>query len=262
MTGRSGSADDPENVSAVLAALRPDHPVTLRFTVAGHQQRRAFAALGPNLHGVGVRQVAFFDTPDLALRRSGVVAAARRTQHGEAEVSIRVRATAPGSGLPGAAWSTSVEVDVDGVTAALTCVCSADAGAADEKVRALLSGRLHLGDLLDDVQLRVWERWVPHAVGPRDLQVLGPVHMLTRRYFPGWYRRTLTAETWFVPGDPPLLDLVVQATPATACRLAETTTRALAARGVALHTLAESAPRSVFAALAAARTGEVSARPS
>jgi len=245
---------DPDRVGEVLAGLGVGHDVILRFTVSGHQQRRAFAALGPNLQGFEVRQVAFFDTTDLALWRAGVVASVRRVQHGPAEVSVRVR-PARGTPVPDAAWSTSVEVDVDGTTAALTCVCSADAGADDGRVKALLSGRLHLVDVLDERQRRVWERRVPRTVRARDLRILGPVHLLTRRYFPGWYRRTLAAETWFLPGDAPVLDLAVHAAPATARRLAVRTQDALTKRGVGLQELPETAPRSVFSALAADLVG-------
>jgi len=245
------------DVRTVLAALGPDQDVLLRFTVTDQQQRQAFATLGPHPLAVDVRQVAFFDTPDLALWRSGIVASARRIQHGPAEISVRVRAAEPGAVVPGAAWSTSVEVDVDGTDAALTCVCSADAGAADGRVKALLTGRLRLVEVLDDMQRRVWDRCVPPGLRPADLRVLGPVHVLSRRYFPGWYRRTLAAETWLLPGHAPVLDLAVHTTPAAACRLAVSTQRALTSRGVRLHALPRTAPRSVFAALAAAsRRGE------
>ena len=54
--------------------------VELKLTVPDEDRQSAAAALGVDLLNARIRQVWFFDTPDLALDGAGVVVRARRTQ--------------------------------------------------------------------------------------------------------------------------------------------------------------------------------------
>src|SRR6478735_7568536 len=67
-------------VGEVLALARDADSVELKMTVPDSYRRQAVAALGVDPLDAQIRQVYFFDTPDLALNGVGVVARARRVQ--------------------------------------------------------------------------------------------------------------------------------------------------------------------------------------
>ena len=52
----------------------------LKLTVPSAHQRAAIGALGLDALDAQIRQVMFFDTPDLALDKAGVVVRARRSR--------------------------------------------------------------------------------------------------------------------------------------------------------------------------------------
>jgi hypothetical protein len=65
-------------LAEMMSLLRGSDTVELKLTVPASQQRAAISALGLNALDAQIRQVIFFDTPDLALDRAGVVVRARR----------------------------------------------------------------------------------------------------------------------------------------------------------------------------------------
>ena len=63
-----------------MSLIKGADSVELKLTVPESNQRSAVASLGLDPLDAQIRQVFFFDTPDLALNRSGVVVRARRVQ--------------------------------------------------------------------------------------------------------------------------------------------------------------------------------------
>ncbi len=64
----------------LLDLIRGANSVELKLTVPDDAQRSTIAALGVDPLEAQIRQVFFFDTPDLALSEAGVVARVRRIQ--------------------------------------------------------------------------------------------------------------------------------------------------------------------------------------
>src|SRR5689334_15718667 len=69
-----------EELARVLAAMKGSDSVELKLSVAEPQQRSTLLSLGMDPLDAQIRVVAFFDTPDLALDRHGLVVRARRIQ--------------------------------------------------------------------------------------------------------------------------------------------------------------------------------------
>ena len=67
-------------LSELMSLLRGSDSVELKLTVPVAQQRAAIDELGLDALDAQIRQVVFFDTPDLALDKAGVVVRARRIQ--------------------------------------------------------------------------------------------------------------------------------------------------------------------------------------
>jgi hypothetical protein len=76
--GRPALSD--EELARVLELAKGADSIELKLTVPESDQRSAVAALGMDPLNAQLRQVFFFDTPDLALNKAGVVARARRIQ--------------------------------------------------------------------------------------------------------------------------------------------------------------------------------------
>jgi hypothetical protein len=79
-----------------LAGLIKDaDSVELKLTVPESDQRSAVGSLDMDPLGGELRQVYFFDTPDLALDRQGVVARARRVQKKGDDSVVKLRPVLP-----------------------------------------------------------------------------------------------------------------------------------------------------------------------
>ena len=102
-----------EQIAEMLDLLKGSDSVELKLTVPEHDQRSAVVALGMDPLEAQIRQVFFFDTPDLALDKLGVVVRARRIQGKGDDSVVKLRPVVP-SELPDelrAAAGFRVEVD-------------------------------------------------------------------------------------------------------------------------------------------------------
>ena len=88
----------------MLALTSHADSVELKLTVPDSQRRSIVAALGMDPLDAQIRQVFFFDTPDLRLDKHGVVVRARRVQ-GRGDVTVvKLRPIVPGE-LAQPAWA-------------------------------------------------------------------------------------------------------------------------------------------------------------
>ena len=84
-----------EQLPEVLALIKQSKTVELKVTVPEGTYRSTALALGIDALQAQLRQVVFFDTPDLALNKSGVVVRARRSQGGADDTVIKLRPVVP-----------------------------------------------------------------------------------------------------------------------------------------------------------------------
>ena len=69
-----------EELTQLLSLIKDSDSVELKLTVPDSDQRSTVVALGMDPLEAQIRQVFFFDTPDLKLDKAGVVVRARRIQ--------------------------------------------------------------------------------------------------------------------------------------------------------------------------------------
>ena len=84
-----------EQLAELLGLVRGADSVELKLTVGKGDQRSAIAALGMDPIEGQIRQVFFFDTPDLALYQKGVVVRARRVQGKGDDTVVKLRPVVP-----------------------------------------------------------------------------------------------------------------------------------------------------------------------
>src|SRR5688572_5989301 len=85
-----------ERLEGLLALMEGADSAELKLTVPDAGRRSAVAALEMDPLEAQIRQVAFFDTPDLALDRAGVVVRARRVQGRDDDTVVKLRPVVPG----------------------------------------------------------------------------------------------------------------------------------------------------------------------
>src|SRR3954452_20347739 len=91
----AGRALSGEQLAEVLALSRESDSVELKLTLPESDHRSAVAALGMDPLEAQMRQVVFFDTPDLTLDRHGVVVRARRVQGKGDDSVVKLRPVRP-----------------------------------------------------------------------------------------------------------------------------------------------------------------------
>jgi hypothetical protein len=84
-----------EQLGEVLELVKGADSVELKLTVPESSQRSTAAALEMDPLDAQIRQVFFFDTPELALNEAGVVARARRVQGKGNDSVVKLRPVVP-----------------------------------------------------------------------------------------------------------------------------------------------------------------------
>src|SRR3954453_22250943 len=93
--GAAGAQIPDGDLAELLSLIEGADSVELKLTVPESDQRSAAQALGMDPIEAQIRQVFFFDTPDLALNRAGVVARGRRVQGKGDDSVVKLRPVVP-----------------------------------------------------------------------------------------------------------------------------------------------------------------------
>ena len=88
-------AASDEELPRLLALIEDSDSVELKLTIPDGEQRSAMAALGLDPLDAQIRQVFFFDTPDLQLNACGLVVRARRVQKRGDDSVVKLRPVVP-----------------------------------------------------------------------------------------------------------------------------------------------------------------------
>jgi hypothetical protein len=178
-TARRWTALSNEELGRLLSLLQGADSVELKLTVPDGHQRSAVTALGMDPIRAQIRQVFFFDTPELTLDRAGVVVRARRIQGKGGDSVVKLRPVVPDQ-LPASLRSSpNLVVEVDAMPGG-TYVCSAAlkrAGGIDD-AREVAHGSRPIRKLFSKQQRAFFAEHAPEGVGLDELSVLGPITLL------------------------------------------------------------------------------------
>jgi hypothetical protein len=205
-----------DQLPELLGLVDDADSVELKLTVPESDQRSAVDALGMDILDAQIRQVFFFDTPDLALHEKGVVARARRVQKKGDDSVVKLRPVVP-SELPGdVRRSPNMMVEVDAMPGGFVCSASLKRSLATPDVRAAAKGERKLRKLFSKEQRAFFGEHAPDAVELDELMVLGPIPVFKLKFSPGGYDRRLVAELWMYPDNSRILELSTKCAPAEA----------------------------------------------
>ena len=108
-----------------LLALTADaDSLELKLTVPDSERRSTVTALGMDPLDAQIRQVYFFDTPDLTLDKHGVVVRARRVQQRADDSVMKLRPVVPSELLDGLRKAKNLVVEVDARPGGYVCSAS------------------------------------------------------------------------------------------------------------------------------------------
>jgi hypothetical protein len=222
-----------QDMAQALALIKQADSVELKLTLPNAQRRSLVTALDIDPLEAQIRQVFFFDTPDLALNRAGVVARARRVQGRGDDTVVKLRPVVP-SDLPAHLRADpEMVVEVDAMPGGY--VCSASLKGADRSgTREVAAGREPIRKLFTKGQRAFYAAHAPEGVGLDDLAVLGPVHVFKLKFEPADFDRRIVAELWFYPDGSQVVELSTKCTPAEALEVAVESRAYLGAKGVDL----------------------------
>ena len=179
-----------------------------------HSYRSAAAALGVDPLDAQIRQVFFFDTPDLDLNRAGVVARARRVQGREHDSVIKLRPVDPAALPAKLRRRPEFVVEVDALPGGYVCSGVAQRRPVDHRrSRAAVGGERPLSKLFSKAQRAFFAEHAPADVALDDLAVLGPIFVLKLKLTPATFGRRIVAEMWLYPDGSRVVELSTKCRP-------------------------------------------------
>ena len=214
----------------MLSLMQDSDSVELKLTIPESAQRSTVLALGMDPLDAQVRLIYFFDTPDLALERSGVVVRARRVRRGDDSV-VKLRPVVP-SELPDEVRdSRFCMVEVDAMPGGFVCSASFK-GVPKTPVHEVVAGTAPLRKLFSKQQRAFYADHAPDGLGLDDLSLLGPIFILKLKGTPAGYARKMVVEVWLYPDGTRILELSTKCAPPEAFQVAAETRAFLAERGI------------------------------
>jgi hypothetical protein len=217
----------------LLDLIRGADSVELKLTVPEQDLRSTVAALGMDPLDAQIRQVFFFDTPDLALNASGVVVRARRVQNKGDDSVVKLRPVVPAE-LPGKLRrAPGFNVEVDAMPGGFVCSATLKQAHPAGVVRESILGGRPIRKLFSKEQRAFYAEHAPAGVGLDDLAILGPVFVLKLKFPAAELRgRKLVAELWLYPDDSRIVELSTKCLPNEAFEVAAETRVYLTSNGV------------------------------
>lgn len=223
-----------DKLPELVALIKDVDSIELKLTVPEPAQLTTARALGLDPLQAELRQVFFFDTPDLALDAQGLVVRARRSQKKGDDSVVKLRPIVPAELPKGLRRSPSFGVELDGSPEGYVCSGSLKGTPAQGDVRKAALGERAVRKLFSKEQRELYAQHAPDGIGLDDLTILGPLLVLKLKNSPEGYDRRMVTELWFYPDGSRILELSTKCEPSETFDVAAGARAFLASRGVDL----------------------------
>jgi hypothetical protein len=223
-----------EDLVELLALIEGADSAELKLTVPVSDRSRAGSALGVDPLDGQIRQVYFFDTPDLALNKRGLVVRARRVQRKGDDSVVKLRPVVPEELPTELCDSSNSGVEVDAMPGGYVCSGSMKRTLGATAVKDVVAGEKAVRKLFSKEQRSLYAAHAPEGLKLEDLSILGPIFVLKLKFAPDGYDRKMVAELWLYPDNSMILELSTKCEPSEAFQVANETRAFLTERGVVL----------------------------
>jgi hypothetical protein len=224
-----------EQLTEVLRLLGGADSAELKLSVPDRDRRSAVASLGLDPLGAQLRQVVFFDTPELTLEQHGLIVRARRVQGKPGDSVVKLRPVDPARVPPAQRRRRGFGIEVDAMPGGFQCSASLKAPLERVDVRDVLNGAQPIRKLFTKEQRAFYATHAPAGVELDDLTALGPILVLKLKFTPEGFARRLTAELWLYPDGGRILELSTKCAPAEAFLAAAEARAYLGGHGIDLE---------------------------
>jgi hypothetical protein len=233
MSRRAIELPDDE-LERLLALVVGADSVELKLTLPDEDHRSTAEALDVDPLDAQIRQVFFFDTPDLALNGKGVVVRARRVQGRDDDTVVKLRPVVPDELPAQLRRSPNLVVEVDAMPGGYVCSASLKGTRTGDRVREVVAGARPVRKLFSKEQRAFFADHAPDGLALDDLAVLGPITVLKLKLRPEGFGRKLVAELWLYPDGSRIVELSTKCPPPDMLRVAVESRFFLTKKGVDL----------------------------
>jgi len=223
-----------ERLGDLLKLAASADSVELKLTVPETAQFATARALGMDPLDAQIRQVFFFDTPDLALNEQGIVVRARRVQGKRGDSVVKLRPVIPEEMPKAMRQSPSFVVELDAMPGGHVCSATLKSRADNAEVREVALGARPLSKLFSKQQRAFLSDHAPDGPGLDELSLLGPIPVMKLKFDPAGYDRRLVAELWLYPDGSRVFELSTKCEPRDAFNVAAQTRVFLSQQGIDL----------------------------
>jgi hypothetical protein len=223
-----------DDLVQMLGAIKDADSVELKLTIPDDQQRSTVFSLGMDPLDAQMRLVFFFDTPDLALDKAGVVVRARRVQGKGDDTVVKLRPVVPSELPEELRHSASFNVEVDAMPGGFVCSASMKGSLGPTEVKRVMRDGAPLKKLFSKEQRAFFAEHAPEGIGFEQLSILGPIFVLKLRWTPEELKRKMVAEIWLYPDGSRVLELSTKCLTTEAFQVAAETRAYLSSKGVDL----------------------------
>jgi hypothetical protein len=225
-----------EEIAEVFKLIKGATSVELKLSVPLAGQRATIMSIGFDAIEAEPRAAYFFDTPDLALNRAGVVVRARRIRGGDADTVIKLRPVDPSAIDPELRRSAAFKIEVDAMPGGFVCSASFKGVCTGQEVLDVTSGAMPLRKLFSKDQRAFYDEHAPAGITMDKLVILGPTFLLKVKHQPKAkdFDRPITMEMWLYPDGSRIMELSTKCLPKEAFQVATAFKAYLAGRGIVL----------------------------
>ena len=221
-----------EDLARLLDLLGGADSVELKLSVSETERNATITALGLDPLDAHIRQVYFFDTPELALDTAGVVVRARRIQDDDGDTVVKLRPVVPDTIPADVRKQEAFSIEVDAMPGGYVCSGSFKGTTTNERVAQVAAGDRQISSLFSKRQRAFYRSQLADGSDLDDLVPLGPVNVLKLKYTPEKFPRKVAAELWFYPDGSRILELSTKCSPADTFQAAAEARAFLGAKGV------------------------------
>jgi hypothetical protein len=229
---RNALSDD--QLQKLVALMKDVDSIEMKVTVPEPVQLSSARSLDLDPLQAQIRQVFFFDTPDLALDKLGLVVRARRSQKKGDDSVVKLRPVVPSELPKEVRRSPSFGIELDASPTGFVCSGSLKGAPALGAVREAMFGKRRLRELFSKEQQALFAEHAPKGITLDDLSMLGPIFVLKLKSSPEGFDRRLVTELWLYPDGSRIFEISTKCEPSEAFQVAAETRAFLSSRGIDL----------------------------
>src|SRR5262249_45342244 len=218
----------------LVGLLKEVDSVELKLTIPEVAQFTTVRALGLDPLQAQLRQVFFFDTPDLKLDKLGLVVRARRSQKKGDDTVVKLRPVVPSELSPSLRASPNFGVELDASPKGYVVSGSLKGVPARADVRSAVTGAAPLRKIFSKEQRALFDERAPEGVTLDDLSILGPLLVMKLKTTHEGFDRRIVNELWLYPDGSRILEISTKCEPSEAFQVAAEARSFLSSRGVDL----------------------------